>query len=130
MCVLVLGMMDNILGGLSLDSGMTFYFTGFVIVSITLNILLTVMITYKLLVHRRMMSVAAVGSTSTPLTSHYATVVTLVVESAIAWTVASLLYLITGITNSSTSYFFEYVFHIAAVSTCSPIVASPTNCFS
>jgi hypothetical protein len=102
------------------------YFYAFIVTSVLLNIFLTVVISRHLLRHRRISCSILSRTESDRPEEPYTVAVTLVVESALAWTIAGLIYMITLVLGHVSNMFFEYVFHITVVciSALSPVRCS------
>jgi hypothetical protein len=110
---------------------------GFIGASIALNLLLTILITRKLRGHSKMMYEAAhTGNRyNEGMSDPYTAIITIVVESAAAWTVAALAFLTATAIQSANpvspfddihhapvvvGYFLEYVFQITVASPSTP----------
>jgi hypothetical protein len=88
------------------------FFLGFIAVSIALNTLLTLLTAWRLWSQQRI--VRGVGR-AVSFASWHSTVIILITESAAAWVLAAVLYLVVLVTNMRGVYFFEYLFQITAV---------------
>jgi hypothetical protein len=109
----VLGVLDVLYSQVPSETPSTsLYFLLFIAASILLNCFLTFIIARQLMKQQRSMF----GGSSTTLRSWHSTVITVMVESATAWVVAALFYLVTLLIRSRASFLFEYLFQITAVS--------------
>jgi hypothetical protein len=127
----VLGILSNL--GCSShisENGSDYFFLGFIGASIVLNIILTALITHPLRAVRKstLRAIGAVSKRNGRHRSPYSSVITIVVESAAAWTIAALAYLIalssayfpyltrwTYAQSYAAVLFLEYIFQITVV---------------
>jgi hypothetical protein len=127
----VLGILSDL--GCSSDTlkyDSSFLFMGFIGASILLNIILTGLIIHRLRAVRKSThrAISAVNRRNERHSNPYSSVITIVVESAAAWTIAALAYLIVLILpltpypsgwaqaqEEAAAYFLEYIFQITVV---------------